>query len=164
MQPATNLPTPANALRATIDGAEYRIGFRHTQEFLVKEGKKIPVLFDYPNVKQPVRAVTECYVVKRLPTQTVDELRGQPPVATGQAVCAWADASAFTKEFARQVSLARALAQLPRPIAGPLLGAYLRSGERPVLNLGGVRVTRGTQRVPVAKLRDVLALAASSPA
>lgn len=109
----------------------HRISFYHHMEYqLIGEGefqKKIPIPFSiqvYTDKARPItvrlaRAVTTC----RILVGTKDSMQ---VIMEAQSVCSWSEQS-FNKEFARQLSLARVLEQLSRPMGVALLVAYLKS-------------------------------------
>lgn len=128
-------------MRATVDGQDYRLIFKHEREYAqlpdiqrARDGstrtirRKVPIVFYSQPDQPPVQAVTRVAVVRGHGTSA-------HVLVQGRADCAATEPKGFDKEYGRQAALARALVQLPRRLAGPVLGAYMASGKRAALPL-----------------------------
>lgn len=141
-------------LTVDVEGKRYRLSFRHhtpTHDTGRRDRRDRPILeptlFEVHNnrdkttgqlVDQPwlrstvARALSWCAVTVEHPVMEKRLLIDAP------AICSASDA--FSYEFARQAALARVLFRLDVSLAGPLLGAYMASGKRTLLDLSHVRL------------------------
>lgn len=145
-------------MKAIVDGVEYLLGFKHLNGDLhASRGTSAIQGVRFSHAKR----VVQCLVWKRLPTLGVDNKPTRVAVVQTAAICS-ASEPINDPEFGRQLALARALAKLPREVAGPLLGAYLNSAPRKLVNLGTCTVDPFWQKpgrdgvVKWRSLRDAL--------
>jgi hypothetical protein len=123
-------------LRVETTEGTYRIRFAHNTPVAPK-GERPPTITVVGAAgisAQRAIGTTACHLMLLAPLAA-----GEAPLRSALAACS-ASERGYSKEFGRQLALARAIVDLPVDLARRLLGAYMASASRELVDLSGARV------------------------